>query len=46
MSVPSCPQCRWVPVVDATGRRRLEMRWDQPGGVVGLTPRTRAALAA
>ncbi|WP_269319867.1 hypothetical protein [Candidatus Blastococcus massiliensis] len=25
-----CPECRWVPVVDDSGRRRLEMRWDQP----------------
>jgi hypothetical protein len=24
------PECRWVPVVDATGRRRLEMRWMPP----------------
>ena len=22
-----CPECRWVPVVDGSGRRRLEMRW-------------------
>ena len=29
-----CPECRWVPVVDAAGRRRLEMRWDRPGTVV------------
>lgn len=25
-----CPECRWVPVVDANGRRNLEMRWDLP----------------
>jgi hypothetical protein len=25
-----CPECRWVPVVDGTGRRRLEMRWQLP----------------
>ena len=25
-----CPDCSWVPVVDATGRRRLEMRWQLP----------------
>ncbi len=24
------PECRWVPVVDGSGRRRLEMRWQQP----------------
>ena len=23
----NCPECRWVPVVDGSGRRRLEMRW-------------------
>ena len=23
-------ECRWVSVVDATGRRRLEMRWHVP----------------
>ena len=26
----NCPECRWVPVVDGSGRRRLEMRWDLP----------------
>ncbi|WP_255600030.1 hypothetical protein [Blastococcus sp. LR1] len=25
--IKDCPECRWVPVVDAAGRRRLEMRW-------------------
>jgi hypothetical protein len=25
-----CPQCRWVTVVDGSGRRRLEMRWQPP----------------
>ncbi|WP_170977899.1 hypothetical protein [Blastococcus sp. CCUG 61487] len=24
------PECRWVPVVDGSGRRRLEMRWQLP----------------
>ena len=24
------PECRWVPLVDAQGRRRLEMRWESP----------------
>ena len=24
----------WVPVTDGAGRRRLEMRWDQPATVV------------
>ena len=22
-----CPQCRWTTVIDESGRRRLEMRW-------------------
>ena len=26
----NCPECRWVPVVDGAGRRRLEMRWSLP----------------
>ena len=26
----NCPECRWVPVVDGSGRRRLEMRWQLP----------------
>ncbi len=25
-----CPECRWVAVVDGSGRRRLEMRWNLP----------------
>jgi hypothetical protein len=29
MRVAECPQCRWIPVVDGAGRRRLEMRWGQ-----------------
>ena len=29
-----CPDCSWVPVVDATGRRRLEMRWQVPAQAV------------
>ncbi|MGY1691511.1 hypothetical protein ACI79I_15435 [Geodermatophilus sp. SYSU D01105] len=23
-----CPECRWVSVVDASGRRHMEMRWN------------------
>jgi hypothetical protein len=30
MRVNECPECRWVPVVDGNGRRRLEMRWSLP----------------
>ncbi|MGY5893342.1 hypothetical protein [Blastococcus deserti] len=35
-----CPQCRWVPVVDGSGQRRLEMRWQLP------TPAAPVARAA
>jgi hypothetical protein len=37
-----CPECRWVPVVDGSGRRRLEMRWTTPAAVVDA-PARRAA---
>jgi hypothetical protein len=30
MRETNCPQCRWIPVVDGSGRRRLEMRWQLP----------------
>ena len=30
MRSTDCPECRWVPVVDAQGRRRFEMRWQVP----------------
>jgi len=36
MSVNNCPECRWVPVVDQAGRRRLEMRWQTSAPVVSL----------
>ena len=38
-----CPECHWVPVVDAKGRRRLEMRWLPP--VVALSPPVVASSA-
>ncbi len=40
-----CPECRWVPVVDANGRRRLEMRWQLSGPVTAVpaVPVQRAA---
>lgn len=38
-------QCRWVPVVDEAGRRRLEMRWAEPGTVTALTARAGRASA-
>ncbi len=25
-----CLECRWVAVVDGSGRRRFEMRWQMP----------------
>jgi hypothetical protein len=37
-----CPECRWVPVVDGAGRRRLEMRWQLPIGAPE-SPVSRAA---
>ena len=43
MSVQNCPQCSWVPVVDGTGRRRLEMRWDQPRTGTAFAVRSRSA---
>ena len=27
-----CPECTWVAVVDASGRRHMEMRWQPPAG--------------
>jgi len=39
-------QCQWVPVVDEAGRRRMEMRWAQPGTVTALAPRDRVAVVA
>ncbi len=30
MRAQSCPECRWVSVVDGSGRRRFEMRWQRP----------------
>ena len=42
-----CPECRWVPVVDETGRRRLEMRWQTSAPVATLRPAvTRVSRAA
>jgi hypothetical protein len=31
------PECRWVPVVDSSGKRRLEMRWQQLSAPVTAT---------
>ncbi len=30
MRAQDCPECRWVQVVDGSGRRRFEMRWQLP----------------
>jgi hypothetical protein len=30
MRTKECPECRWVPVVDGSGRVHLEMRWQLP----------------
>ncbi len=38
-----CPECRWVPVVDGSGRRRLEMRWQLPVSAPATTTLARAA---
>ena len=38
-------QCRWVPVVDESGRRSLEMRWAEPGTVTALAARTRTTVS-
>jgi len=38
-----CPECRWVPVVDGVGRRRLEMRWNLPVAAPAASSVSRAA---
>jgi hypothetical protein len=43
MRETNCPQCRWVPVVDGSGRRRLEMRWQQPLAAPAESTQSRAA---
>jgi hypothetical protein len=39
----NCPECRWVPVVDGSGRRRLEMRWVRPGATPTASTIAKAA---
>ncbi|MBB3675409.1 hypothetical protein [Modestobacter versicolor] len=46
MREQNCPQCRWVAVVDGSGRRRLEMQWTRPGTVTALSTRDRSSVAA
>jgi hypothetical protein len=45
MRAQDCPECRWVPVVDGSGRRRLEMRWQLPvpAATSAAVPLSRAA---
>jgi hypothetical protein len=43
MRETNCPQCRWVPVVDDAGRRRLEMRWQLPLAAPAMSTLSRAA---
>jgi hypothetical protein len=42
-----CPEIHWVPVVDGSGRRRLEMRWQiaAPGAQVATLPAAATASA-
>jgi hypothetical protein len=42
MRAKECPECRWVPVVDGTGQRRLEMRWELTASA-SVTSASRAA---
>ncbi len=41
-----CPECRWVSVVDGAGRRRMEMRWENPGASVVSLPGARAGVTS
>jgi hypothetical protein len=43
MREKECHECRWVSVTDASGRRRLEMRWQLPVGAPAGVPASRAA---
>jgi hypothetical protein len=46
MRASQCPELRWVPVVDESGRRRLEMRWAQPvSSVVPMRSTVRVAAS-
>lgn len=42
----SYPECRWVHVVDRTGRRHLEMRWELSGRPVAAFPSPAASLTS
>ena len=41
-----CPECRWVSVVDGAGRRRMEMRWENPGTSVVAMPAARVSVGS
>ncbi|WP_432570331.1 hypothetical protein [Kineococcus sp. SYSU DK005] len=43
VGAPRGPQAHWVPVRDAKGRTRMEMRWGVPGAVQHSLPVHRAA---
>ncbi|MGY1616391.1 hypothetical protein ACI797_06550 [Geodermatophilus sp. SYSU D00691] len=43
MRTSECPECRWVPVVDETGRRRLVLRWQLPVAAPAESSVARAA---
>lgn len=43
MRSTECPECHWVPVVDRSGRRRLEMRWHLPVAAPAASTLARAA---
>ncbi|MGY1687346.1 hypothetical protein ACI8AK_17325 [Geodermatophilus sp. SYSU D00867] len=38
----NCPECHWVTVTDADGRRRIEMRWGSPQSAAQAKPRRAA----
>jgi hypothetical protein len=41
-----CPECRWISVVDGSGRRRVEMRWAVPAPPVAEPAPVGAAVKA
>ncbi|WP_432490992.1 hypothetical protein [Kineococcus gypseus] len=43
VGAPRALQAQWVPVRDASGRTRMEMRWSAPAAVPRPVPLRRAA---
>lgn len=39
MRVEERPMVRWVPVIDRSGRRHMEMRWELPAVAATAPPR-------